>query len=67
MKAQVVYETEESYEIHAGPHGYSKVGVLIDDRVIWLACSGYGMHTSVEEYRKWQEVANKIVTALNQE
>lgn len=47
MKAQVVYETEESYEIHAGPHGYSKVGLLIDDRVIWLACSGYGTHTSL--------------------
>lgn len=62
MKAQVVYEHDESFDMHVGPYGYSKVGVLIEDRVIWLACH-YDTST-FENYLKWEGIAKKIVDSL---
>lgn len=67
MKSKVVYEKDQSFDMHTGPYGYERVGVLIEDRVIWLSCNGYGSPTSVDEYRKWEEISKKIATALNQE
>ena len=64
MKAKVVYEKEEKYDLHVGPYGYERVGVLIEDRVIWLSCTGYGSITTANEYEKWEGIAKNIVEGL---
>lgn len=65
MKAQVVYEHKEDFDLNYGPYGSTKVGVLIEDRVIWLSCCSDSSGT--EHYRKWEVIAKKIASSLNVE
>ena len=56
MDIQVVYEKEEH-----GPYGYTRVGLRIDDRVVWLAL--YHDQKSYEDFAKWDRIAHEIAAA----
>jgi hypothetical protein len=42
-RAQVVYERQDAYDMHAGPYGYERVGFRIEDRIFWVGCAGSGL------------------------
>ena len=58
-EAQVVYESQDAYDINHGPHGYIRVGVRFGDRVIWLGTTGSYMGHA--EYDKAEALAKEIV------
>lgn len=62
MDTQVVYETDTAYDMQCGPHGYDRVGIRIEERVIWRACD----HSSASrgEYERWERISQRIVDAL---
>ncbi len=65
MDAQVVYEREEKFDMQCGAYGYERVGIRIDERVIWLAiCHD---QSSSKEFKRWDEIAHRIVDALKKE
>lgn len=65
MKAQVVYERQDDFDLGSGSYGSTKVGILIEDRVIWLAC--HHDTSTFENYLKWEGIAKKIADSLNGE
>ncbi len=75
MDAQVVYERDEQLDMHCGEYGFERVGIRIDDRVIWLAHEAYGVAAPSgeygakqhEEYQKWKLIATRIAMALRED
>lgn len=66
MESKVVYERHEDFDPSCGPYGGEKVGILIEDRVIWLAVYS-GSKAEIENYQKWKGIAEKIAICLTQE
>ncbi|MCL6443413.1 MAG: hypothetical protein K6T83_08155 [Alicyclobacillus sp.] len=68
MDVQVVYERSEDFDSHVGPYGHEKVGLRIEDRVIWLATevwpSGGNWEKVHAEYKKWKAIAQEIECRL---
>ena len=75
MDAQVVYERDEQLDMRCGEYGFERVGIRIDDRVIWLALEGYGVAAPPgefaakqhEEYERWKLIATRIAMALRED
>lgn len=62
MKAQVVYERDDMFDMQSGPYGYRRVGLRLEDRVIWLGL--YCDANTYQDFLKWENIAKEIVAAL---
>jgi hypothetical protein len=61
-KYQVVYEENNYFDENYGPYGYRKVGIKIDNRIIWLYTQSCG---GTDKFLKWEKEASFIVDACN--
>jgi hypothetical protein len=63
MKAKVVFERQDSFDMSSGPYGYEKIGFSIGDRVFWVGCCGSGMPQS--NWKSDEHLARSIVERWN--
>jgi hypothetical protein len=63
MKARIVYERNDGFDMQGGPFGYERVGFAIGDRVFWTGCAGSGMPGGTYETDK--RLAETIVERWN--
>jgi len=63
VRAKVVYEREDAFDMRHGPYGYQRVGFCIGDRVFWVGCCGSGMPGS--QYEQDKALAEEIVRCWN--
>lgn len=63
MKARMVYERNDGFDMSTGPYGYERVGFAIDDRVFWVGCAGSGMPGGTYEADK--AMAQAVVERFN--
>lgn len=63
MKARVVYERNDAFDMHSGPFGYERVGFAIDDRVFWVGCAGSGLPGGTYDADK--ALAEQVVARFN--
>lgn len=64
MKAEVVYERQDAFDMSAGPYGYERVGFKIGNRVWWVGICGSGLPG--KEYEADRELATQIVKRWNE-
>ena len=62
--ARVVYDRQDSFDLHSGPYGYERVGFAIGDRVFWTGCAGSGMPGT--SYEADKQLARDIVQRWNE-
>jgi hypothetical protein len=63
LKAEVVFERQDGFDMQSGPYGYERVGFRIGSRVFWTGCAGSGMPAST--YAEDRELAETIVARWN--
>jgi len=63
VKARVVFERNDAFDMQSGPYGYERVGFAIGDRVFWTGCAGSGMPGGTYEADK--ALAKQIVERWN--
>lgn len=63
MKARVVYERQDGFDMASGPFGYEKVGFAVGDRVFWTGCAGSGIPGGTYEADK--ALAEAVVERFN--
>lgn len=63
MKAMVVYERQDAFDIQHGPYGFERVGFAIGNRVFWAGCAGSGMPGTTYEADK--ALAEAVVERWN--
>lgn len=64
MRARVVYERQDAFDMRSGPYGYERVGFCIGDRVFWVGCAGSGLGNG-DQYEGDKMLAEKIVRCWN--
>lgn len=64
VRARIVYERQDAFDMQSGPYGYERVGFAIDDRVFWVGCAGSGLPGGTYEADK--ALAELIVARVNQ-
>lgn len=64
MRARVVYERQDAFDMRSGPYGYERVGFCIGDRVFWVGCAGSGLDNG-DQYEGDKMLAEKIVRCWN--
>lgn len=65
MRAKVVYERQDAFDLHHGPYGYERVGFCIGERVFWTGCCGTGLQASYQQYETDKALAEEIVRCWN--
>jgi hypothetical protein len=63
MKARVVFERHDAFDMQSGPYGYERVGFAIGERVFWTGCAGSGMPGGTYEADK--ALAESVVERWN--
>lgn len=63
MRARVVYERNDAFDMQGGPYGYERVGFQIGDRVFWTGCAGSGLPGGT--YAEDKALAEHVVTRWN--
>jgi hypothetical protein len=63
MKARVVFERNDAFDMQSGPYGYERVGFAVGDRVFWTGCAGSGIPGGTYEADK--ALAAQIVERFN--
>jgi hypothetical protein len=63
MKARMVYERQDGFDMQSGPYGFERVGFAIGDRVFWTGCAGSGMPGGTYEADK--ALAETVVERWN--
>jgi hypothetical protein len=43
VRAEVVFERQDAFDMTSGPYGYERVGFSIGGRVFWVGCAGSGL------------------------
>jgi hypothetical protein len=43
VKARLVVERNDAFDMQSGPYGYERIGFAIGERVFWTGCTGSGM------------------------
>ena len=62
---EVVYEEEDYFDKNTGPYGYKKVGLKIDDRIIWLDTNIYpsASKEADKRFKQWEAIAFMMAAA----
>lgn len=63
MRAEVVYERQDAFDMQSGPFGYERVGFKIGVRVFWVGCAGSGLPGGTYEADK--ALAEAVVERFN--
>jgi hypothetical protein len=65
MRAHVVYDRNDGFDMTGGPYGYERVGFVIGDRVFWTGCAGSGIPSGT--YASDKALAEAVVERWNRQ
>lgn len=63
VKAKIVRERNDAYDMQSGPHGYERIGFEIGGRVFWTGLAGSYMDSP--NWTDDKKLAEDIVDAWN--
>jgi hypothetical protein len=62
LTAQVLYEKQDTFDVHHGPCGFNRVGFRIGDRVFWTGIESWPGVNQTHEYELAEAMAREVVT-----
>lgn len=65
MRARVVYERQDAFDMQHGPYGYERVGFCIGDRVFWVGICGSGLPSNYDQYERDKAFSDEVVRCWN--